>query len=69
MAYTAAIIFRCAWAYGMEAVRTLGFAFPLFIVLGVCAEKYERVSDLALICSITLLMLSTLAAANGFWLT
>jgi hypothetical protein len=69
LAFALALIFGCLWAHDMEAARTLGVAFPLFIGLGLLAEKYERVSDLALTCSMTLLLLLTLVAANGFWLT
>lgn len=69
LAYAAAMIVGCLWAHDREAARTLGMAFPLFIVLGLLTERFERLSDLALTVSITLLMLCTLVAANGFWLT
>ena len=69
LAFAATLIAGCIWSHDMEVARTLGVGFPFFVALGMMTEKNAPAADLALTCSMTLLLLLTLVAANGFWLT
>lgn len=69
VAYSAALILTVICTRDLEAPRTLGLVFPLCVALALLARRFEGTFELTLTCSTTLLVLCTVAAANGFWLT
>lgn len=68
-AYAAALIAACLWTRDLEAPRVLTIAFPLFVALAAVVQRLPAMYELALTSSTTLLVVCTIAAANGFWLT
>ena len=53
----------------LDAVpRSLGMVFPLFLALGVGAARFRWAYEPMLAATVALLALSTMLAANGFWM-
>lgn len=66
-AFPLALIVICFWSYDLQAARTLGLAFPLVTILAALSTRFEVFYESFLTCSMTLLALCTIVAANGFW--
>lgn len=69
VAFAAVLIAVCWWSRDLEAVRTLGFAFPLFTIMALLSARHGWLYETFLTCSMTLLALCTIVAANGFWIS
>ncbi len=69
LAFAGVLIVVCWWSRDLEAVRTLGFAFPLFTIMALLSARHGWLYETFLTCSMTLLALCTIVAANGFWVT
>ncbi len=67
LAFIIAVAAVCALSHDRQAPRTLALAFPLFAVTGVLSRRFDWMYDALLTCSMVLLALGTIAAANGFW--
>jgi hypothetical protein len=63
------IVFSLSWGTMSASPRYLSVIFPLFIVLGLIAARFEGLYEWLLAGSITLLTLCTIMVANGYWMT
>lgn len=69
LAFAGVLVVLCWWSRDLEAVRTLGLAFPLFTIMALLSARHGWLYETVLTCSMTLLALCTIVAANGFWVT
>jgi hypothetical protein len=69
LSFVIAIVALCLFSYDLQAARTLGLAFPLFVIMGVLSARVDWLYDAFVACSMVLLALCTIAAANGFWIS
>ncbi len=68
--YAALLITTYVCSNSMEAMpRSLSVVFPLFIVLGLLATRFDWTYEPMLCSSIALLTLCTILSAAGFWMT
>ena len=68
LAFAVALVVACLWSYDMQAIRRLGLAFPLFIVMARWSMRQEPAYPLFVTVSMSLLAACTLLVANGFWI-
>lgn len=61
--------FSLSWGTMSASPRYLSVVFPLFIVLGLIAARFEDASEWLLAASVTLLTVCTVMIANGYWMT
>lgn len=70
MVYAGLLIGTYICSNTLEAIpRSLSVVFPLFIVMGLLAARYESTREPLLASSIAILTICTVLAANGFWMT
>jgi hypothetical protein len=68
--YAALLITIYICSNSMEAMpRTLSVVFPLFIIMGLIATRFDWTYEPMLCSSIALLTLCTILWSNGFWMT
>jgi Gpi18-like mannosyltransferase len=63
------ITFSLSWGTVSASPRYMSVIFPLFIVAGLMAARFEGASDWFLAASVALLTLCTALVANGYWMT
>ncbi|HSH37958.1 MAG TPA: hypothetical protein VK993_04160 [Chthoniobacterales bacterium] len=68
LAFAIVLTAACAWGGDLQAPRTLGLCFPLFTAMGLLSARFDWLYDALLVCSMMLLALCTIIAANGFWI-
>ncbi len=69
LAYTAALIYMAFCTKTPEALpRYLSVLFPFFIVLALCAARWEWSYEPLLVLSITALTFCTILRATGYWI-
>ena len=69
LVFAVVLLVVCLWSHDLQAPRVLGVAFPLFMIMGSFSARQPWSYDVMLVCSLALLSLCTVAAANGFWIT
>ena len=69
LVFTLTVIIVCFAFHDLQAARTLGLAFPLYIIMAVLSRRFDALYEPLLTCSMTLLLICAMMAANGFWIS
>lgn len=67
--FSLAVAAVCWWSHDLQSIRTLGMAFPLYVAMAGLSARFDWLYEPFLTCSMVLLALCTVVAANGFWIT